>query len=330
MPSGNFQDRLNEPVLRYVHQDYARVLCTDTVAEALHRVQHSQITSRIVYFYVVDAEDRLCGVLPTRQLLLHPPSTPVTELMVRKVISVPQEATLLEALELFMFHRLLAFPVVDAKSRIVGILDVDVFTRELTDLAQVEESDDIFQILGVHLRELRQASLLGAFAGRWPWLMCNIGGGLACALLGALFQQTLDRVVVLALFIPVVLALAESVSMQSLSLTLPLYEPWVMNWQKWLRLLWREGVVGAMLGLGCGLIVAAVAWAWQWSGRLALTLLASIGLSVAWAAMLGLSMPIALRALQRDPKVASGPVSLALVDMTTMVLYLGLATWILR
>jgi|YNPMSStandDraft_1061717.scaffolds.fasta_scaffold03813_4 magnesium transporter len=329
MPSDRIQDRLNEPVLRYVHQDYARVLCTDTVAEALHRVQHSQITNRIVYFYVVDADDRLCGVLPTRQLLLHPPSTPVADLMVRQVVSVPQTASLLDALELFMFHRLLAFPVVDAKGRIVGILDVDVFTRELTDLAQVEESDDLFQILGVHLRELRQAGLWGAVAGRLPWLMCNIGGGLACAVLGALFQETLDRMVVLALFIPVVLALAESVSMQSLSLTLPLYEPWVMSWRKWFRLFWREGMVGGMLGVGCGAIVAGAAWAWQWSGRLALTLLASIGLSVAWAAMLGLTMPIALRALERDPKVAAGPLSLALVDMTTMVLYLGLATCIL-
>ncbi|MCS7305434.1 MAG: magnesium transporter [Thermoguttaceae bacterium] len=327
MKARSFQDRLNDPVLRYVHQDYPRILCTDTVAEALHRVQHSQITSRIVYFYVVDAEDRLCGVLPTRQLLLRAPHTPVAELMIRKVISLPQTATLLEALELFMFHRLLAFPVVDEKGRILGIIDVDLFTKELTDLAQVEESDDIFQILGVHLRELREANLLGAFIGRLPWLLCNIGGGLACAMLGALFQQTLDRMVVLALFIPVVLALAESVSMQSLSLTLPVHEPWRMSWPKWFGLLRQEGMVGAMLGTTSGAIVAAVAWAWQWSGRLALTLLASIGLSVAWAAMLGLSMPIALRALQRDPKVASGPVSLALVDVTTLVLYLALASW---
>ncbi len=329
MPAPSIQDRLNDPVVQYVHQDYARVLNTDTVAEALQRVQQSQIRSRIVYFYVVDAEDRLCGVLPTRQLLLQPPSKPVAELMIRRVISLPQTATLLEALELFMFHRLLAFPVVDAEGRIVGIIDVDIFTKELTDLAQAEESDDIFQILGVHLRELRQASPLGAFARRLPWLLCNIGGGLACALLGALFQETLDRLVVLALFIPVVLALAESVSMQSLSLTLPLHEPWVMNWRKWLRLLRQEALVGAMLGVGCGTIVAAAAWAWQWSGRLALTLLASIGLSVAWAAMLGLSMPIALRTFQRDPKVASGPLSLALVDMTTLVFYLALASWLL-
>lgn len=330
MPGGSFHDRLKDPVVQYVHQDYARVRCTDTVAEALHRVQHSQITNRIVYFYVVDERDRLCGVLPTRQLLLQPPSRPVADLMIRQVISLPDTATLLEALELFMFHRLLAFPVVDSEGRIVGIIDVDIFTNQLTDLAQVEESDDIFQILGVHLRELRQASLGGAVAGRFLWLLCNIAGGLVCALLGALFQEILDRVVVLALFIPVVLALAESVSMQSLSLTLPLHEPWVMTWRKWLRLVWREAGVGAMLGLGCGGMVAGAAWLWQWSGRLAGTLLASIGVSVAWAAMLGLSTPVLLRALQRDPKVASGPVCLAMVDISTLVLYLALAGWFFR
>ena len=327
MPERSLHERLNDSVLAYVHQDYARVLDTDTVGEALSRVQHSQITHRIVYFYVVDAQDRLCGVLPTRQLLLHRASAWVADLMVRQVISLPQNATLLDALELFMFHRLLAFPVVDEQGRILGIIDVDVFTQELSDLAQVEESDDIFQIIGVHLTEIRQTSVGGAFVRRLPWLLCNIGGGLACALVGGLFQQTLQRVVVLALFIPVVLALAESVSMQSLSLTLQLHEPWVINWPKWFRLLRREALIGTMLGLGCGVLVALAAWVWQWSFRLALTLLGSIGLSVAWAAMLGLTAPIAMRALQRDPKVASGPVSLALVDVSTMTLYLALAAW---
>lgn len=329
MTGRSLQERLSDPVLAYVHHDYARVLDADTVAEALTRVQQSQIASRIVYFYVVDAEERLCGVLPTRRLLLHPPSTPVADLMVRQVIRLPYTASLLDALELFMFHRLLAFPVVDDEGRIVGIIDVDIFTRELTDLAQVEESDDIFQLIGIHLTEVRQASLTWAFVRRLPWLLCNIGGGLACALLGGLFQQTLERVVVMALFIPVVLALAESVSMQSLSLTLQLHEPWTMSWPKWLRLLWREGVIGAMLGFACGAIVAGAAWMWQWSGPLALTLLTSIGGSVAWSAMLGLSMPIALRAMQRDPKVASGPVTLALVDVTTLTVYLALGAWIL-
>lgn len=330
MSSRSLQQRLNDPVLGYVHRDYARILSSDTVAEALDRVQHSQIRSRIVYFYVVDEEDRLCGVLPTRQLLLHPPSKPVAELMVRQVISLPETATLLEALELFMMHRLLAFPVVDRQGRIVGIIDVDVFTRELTDLAQVEESDDIFQILGVHLRELRQASLLGALVGRFPWLGCNIVGGLACAVLGGLFESTLAATVILALFIPVVLALAESVSMQSLSLTLQLHEPWVMNWRKWFRLVQREGLVGAMIGLGCGAIVGAAAWLWHGSTRLALALLSTIGVSVAAAAIGGLSIPSALRALQRDPKVAAGPVTLALVDMTTLTIYLALASCFLR
>lgn len=329
MVGRSLQERLSDPVLCYVHHDYARVLDTDTVAEALGRVQQSQINSRIVYFYVVDAEERLCGVLPTRRLLLHPPSTPVAELMVRQVIRLPYTASLLDALELFMFHRLLAFPVVDAEGRIVGIIDVDLFTRELTDLAQAEESDDIFQIIGVHLTAIRQASVAGAFVRRLPWLGCNIAGGLACALLGGVFQQTLERVVVLALFIPVVLALAESVSMQSLSLTLQLHEPWVMTWSKWFRLFWREGLIGVLLGAGCGAMVALVAWVWQGSSPLALTLLASIGGSVAWSAMLGLSMPIALRAMQRDPKVAAGPVTLALVDTSTLTMYLALAAWLL-
>lgn len=327
MPVDPLRQRLSQPALAHAHQDFPRISVGHSVGQALAAVQHSQIASRIVYFYVLDDEGRLQGVVPTRRLLLSPPETPVAEIMVRPVIRLPREATLLDACEMFLLHRLLALPVVDGEGRMIGVIDVDEYTDELTELGDVEQASDVFQLIGVRLAQLKDASLGAHFRSRFPWLLCNIGGGLACAFIGAMFQATLDQVIVLALFIPVVLALAESVSVQSLTLTLQAQHGTRIAWKMVLGALARELPLGLALGGACGLLVAIVAGLWQWELGLAACILASILLSVATATLLGLLVPSILMAAQRDPQVASGPITLAVTDMLTMVYYLGLATW---
>jgi len=320
---------LDEPVLNHVRKDFVRVLESDSVGEALARIQRSQVEGRIVYFYVVDEADRLRGVIPTRRLLLNTPETPVADIMHRAVVTLPATATLMDACEFFIMHRLLALPVVDPEGRIQGIVDVELYTDEITDLAARQESEDVFQLIGVRLAEVREANLPAAFRGRFPWLMCNIAGGLACALLAAWHEEVLANVVVLAMFIPIVLALAESVSIQSLTLTLQVHGAGQFSRKKIVAALRREVLVGGLLGLACGGVVGAAAWLWQGRERVALCLVISIALAVATAALFGFAVPTALRAAQRDPKAASGPIALAMTDIATLFYYLGLATILL-
>ena len=127
---------------------------------------------------------------------------------------------MLDACEFFILHRLLALPVVDEHRRILGIVDVELYTSELIDLDSPERSDDLFQLIGVHLAEARQLSPLAAFRSRFPWLLATVAGGILAAFLAGLFRAELEKAVALALFIPVVLALSESVSIQSVSLAL--------------------------------------------------------------------------------------------------------------
>ena len=323
-------DHFNDSVLDHVRKDFVRVLVTDTVAEALRRVQQSQIQSRIVYFYVVDEEDRLRGVIPTRRLLLNPPETPVAQIMQRRVIALPASATLLDACEFFIMHRLLALPVVDDKGRVLGVADVELYTQELADLIDRQESENVFQLIGVRLAQVRQASLGAAFRRRFSWLLCNIGGGLGSQLLAAFYEPVLKNVVVLAMFIPIVLALAESVSIQSLTLTLQVHDIGQRHWKNAVPALRREAMIGVVLGAACGLLVGMVAWLWQGKSMVAACILLSIVLAVTTAAVLGLAIPTLLRALRRDPKVAAGPITLALTDIATLFYYLGLATALLE
>lgn len=317
------------PIAQFARSDYARVALGDTVGQALSRIRQQAIAERIVYFYVIDDEQRLRGVVPTRRLLLSPLETPIAEIMVHKVIAIPAAATGLEVCEYFVLHRLLAFPIVDDERRMIGVIDIDFYTRELADLDSQEESQDIFQLIGVHLEQVRSASAPMVFVRRFPWLLCNIAGGLACALLSGWYQETLDRVIALALFIPVVLALAESVSIQSLTLTIQSHVGRRLDWRRGWRSVRRESLSGGMLGVACGLLVAVAAEIWQ--GRfVGVSVFLGIALSVLTAAVLGWLVPTVLRSLQRDPKLAAGPIALALTDVATLCFYFGFAERLTR
>jgi len=323
-------DHFERPVLPSARKDFARILVQHTVGQALAHLRESLIEGQVVYFYVVDELNRLHGVVPTRALLLSPAETPVADIMLRNVVKLSADATLMDACELFIMHRLMALPIVDAQGRILGVVDVSLYTDEVTDLADRQSSDDVFALIGVRLAQVRRAGVFTLFRRRFPWLLCNITGGLACAFLASLFTGILEQVIILALFIPVVLALAESVSIQSLTLTLQIREGRRLEWSALGRSLVREAPVGVLIGLAAGAMVALVAWIWKGCGQAALCMVCSIALAVATAALLGMGVPAILDRMRRNAELASGPIVLALTDVVTLFYYLGLAAWWLR
>lgn len=325
-----FADRLDDPVTQYMRTDFARLRVGQTVAEALSAVRDDPPQGRVIYFYVVDDDDRLKGVVPTRRLLLSPPEQPVGDIMVREVITIPKAATVLEACEFFMFHRLLAFPVVDEERRILGIVDVEMYTDELSDLDRREANDELFQLIGVHVADSRQTSSLTAFQTRFPWLLTNVAGGILAALLSSVFEWELKRAVSLALFIPVVLALAESVSIQSVSLALQVLRGRKPTLPTILKKMRTEALTGLLLGTASSVAVAIVALLWLREWQVVVCLLGGIAGGVTCAAVIGVSMPNLIRFFHREPQVAAGPIALASTDMVTLLIYLGMARWLLN
>jgi magnesium transporter len=319
----------NDPVTRYLHQDFTPLRLGQTVGEALEGLRRDPPKGRIIYFYVVDEANRLQGVVPTRRLLLNPPDKPVADVMVRPVVALPAEATVLEACEFFIQHRLLAFPVVDAERRLLGVVDVELYTDEIGQLGDPNIRDDLFQLIGVHAIRARHDSPLPAFRNRFPWLGCNVAAGILAAFLTGAFEGVLNRAVALAFFIPVVLNLAESVSSQSVSLALQALHGRRPTWQSMLQKLRTELATGLLLGLGSGLIVATVALVWRRQLPVALCLVGGIAGGVAGAAVLGVGLPVLLRLLHLEPRVAAGPIALAGADVLTILLYLTLARWLL-
>jgi magnesium transporter len=330
------KDHLNDPVTQHMRPEFVGLRSDQTVGEALAALRTQPPAGRILYFYVLDAENRLHGVLPTRRLLLSPLDRPVSDIMVRHVVAIPATATVLDACEFFTLHRLLAFPVVDEERHVLGIVDVDLYTEGLSEVGGGEEEgglgrgDDLFQLIGVHVSQARPVSLRAAFRNRLPWLLCSLGGGVVAALLSWLYQAELQSTVALALFIPVVLGLAESMSIQSVSLALQALHGQPPHGSGFLLRLRRELMTGLALGVACGLLVGVIALVWLGRLRVGLSLFGGIAGGVTGAAVLGLTLPNLLRRLRLDPRVAAGPVALALADMLSILLYLNLARWLLR
>ena len=314
--------QLHDPIVDYVQPAGLILRPDDTVASALDKARLLPSTNIILYCYVVDGEHRLIGVVPIRRLLTTPPEAQVHSIMIHDVVAVPSWATVLVAAEYFVNRRYLAFPVVEPDGRLIGIVDVSLFTDDVLTLAR-QSFEGIFQIIGVHATEGRTAWT--SFLDRFPWLLCNVGGGLLCAVLLSRYEHLLDILVVLALFIPVVLALAESVSIQSVTLTLQNLSDGPINWPGFLRSLGKEFATAAMLGLGCGTIVGLSALIWKGAIGVGLVLVLAITLAMITACLLGVLMPTTLRALKADPKIAAGPIVLALTDLATLIFYFNLA-----
>lgn len=319
---------LDDAAIDHARTDFIQVRAKQTIAEALDNVRQTRPTGRIIYFYAVDEEGHLVGVVPTRRLLLGAPTTPISEVMVKDPVTLPVTATVAQACEMFFKHRFLALPIVGPGHRLLGVIDVELYADEISDLARREEAEDLFQLIGVRLQQVKGASLYDSLAGRFPWLMCNVAGGLACAVLGGLYDTLLQKVVALALFVPVVLAVAESVSIQSLTLTLQGHHGLKMQWREWISSLRSEAATALPLGLMCGAFVAAAAIIWQRDAKLALVLLLALGVAVLAAGIYGRLVPATLGLFRRDPKVASGPIVLAATDLTALFGYLTIGTWL--
>jgi len=300
-----------------------------TVQQALDIIRQRGIGEKIVYFYAVDAEDRLVGVLPTRRLLTAPLEQRLANLMIRRVVAVPASATVLEACEAFVLHKFLAFPVVNEQRQIVGVVDVGLLTEEAFDIAEREQTEGLFESIGFHLSQVRDASPLRAFRFRFPWLLATIGSGTICALLASAYEVTLAKSIVLAFFLTMVLGLAESVGIQSMTVTIQALRGTPPTFRWYVRAFRREAGTAALLGAACGLVVGMIVWLWRGAGLAGFAIGASILLALCAACFFGLSVPALLHALKLDPKISAGPVTLAFTDLFTLLFYFSLAALVL-
>ncbi|MBA2243194.1 MAG: magnesium transporter [Chthoniobacterales bacterium] len=324
----------DEPIAAHARKDLPLLQASMSVQEALDQIRREGVGERVIYFYAVDDERRLAGVLPTRRLLTAALQTRLEEIMIRRVVALPATATVLEACEFFVLYKFFAFPVVDAEKRVLGVVDVGLFRQEVLEAGEREgyravPSDAVFEALGFRLAQVRGASPLRVFRYRFPWLMATVCSGTICAVLAGAFEATLSGSLVIAFFLTMVLGLNESVSMQSMTVTIQALRSNAPTWDWFVHTFRREAGTAVLLGLGCGIVVSIIVLFWRGNAIAAMAIGGSIGLSLITACLFGLSVPSLLHWLKLDPKIAAGPVTLAFTDFFALLFYFGIAALVL-
>ncbi len=327
----------NSPVVDHARKDFPLLDADMTVGEALERIRREGVGERVIYFYTVDEQKRLVGVVPTRRLLTAPLETPLREIMVRRVVAVPATATVLDACEFFVLYKFFAFPIINENRRVVGVIDVGLFAEEVlqggdreTQKPSVPVGDDVFEALGFHLEQVRGASPWRGFHYRFRWLLVTVTAGTLCAILAGFFEATLAKSLVIAFFLTMVLGLNESVSAQSMSVTIQALRAVPVTWRWFAAALRKEFLTALLIGLSCGVLVGAIVWVWRKDVPGALVIGGSIAISLVSACLVGLCVPSLLHRFKLDPKIAAGPVTLALADTFALVIYFTSAWLVLR
>ena len=321
---------LRRPVGDYAVQVSSTLAFNATIEEALHSLRQKPIEQKIIYFYVVDEERRLKGVVSTRQLLLSSPYHKVSDIMQSWVVKVKAGQTLRDALELFDQHPLLALPIVDHDEKLIGAIDVQMVTKEAIDLADLRNRTAIFQMIGLTIQDGKKFFLLKNYFLRMPWLLCNIFSGCVCAIISRVYEHVLIEYILLAFFIPLVMTLTESTSMQSMAQSLQILRRPRFSW----RVVWTKGIqewrTVVLLAISSAIIVGLLSLFWGGSIRPSITIAIGLFFASLFSAVFGTLLPVVLSRMKLDPKVASGPVVLMIVDMLTIGLYLTLAAaWLL-
>lgn len=315
-------------------RDYAAPVETvipleSNVEEALILLRQKQIQQKIIYFYVVDERHKLKGVISSRQLLLAEPKARIEELMQDSVIKVRADQTLRQVMEIFSARSLLALPVVDEEERLLGMIDVQMITNESVDVADLRSRSDLFQMIGLTLEDGKKIPFSHSYRRRMPWILCNVFSGMICAMISRYYEIVLGKYLLLAFFIPLVLTLSESTSMQSMTQSLLFLRRPKFHWKVALARGLREWQLMGLIGISLALIVGGLSMLWGEGFGPSLAIGVGIFVGIGVSVLFGISLPVILNRFKLDPKVASGPVVLMIADMITTAFYLGFATWLL-
>ena len=199
----------------------------------------------------------------------------------------------------------------------------------MANVAEREQTDALFESIGFRVSQVHDASPVRAFRFRFPWLLATIGSGTLCAMLASAYEVTLAKSLVLAFFLTMVLGLAESVSIQSMTVAIQALRATKPTFGWYVRAFRHEAGTAALLGGACGTVVGLIVWLWRGAGMAGLAIGASIVFALCAACFFGLSVPALLHALKLDPKIAAGPVTLAFTDIFTLLFYFSFAAILL-
>lgn len=298
-----------------------------TAQEAIRLLQQETKAETVFYIYTTNSDGHLTGVLSLRQLLTIAPTTSLSTILTRDVISVNVVTDQEEVARQVATYNLLAIPVVENDGMLVGIITVD----DVVDVIREEDTEDMLKMAGAAEEDiLMQSSTFEAARLRLPWLFTNLLGSLASGAILWYFRYTIQEVVAIVTFIPVIAAMGGNVGLQSSTLIIRGLATGRVELSDLWKVLFRELRIGLLLGVVCGALLTGAGLMWHNQGFLGMV----VGLSLITAFLVSTGMatitPLLLKRYHVDPAVAAGPFVTTANDITGITIYLSLATVMLE
>jgi magnesium transporter len=310
-------------------------MSVDEAIKYLRRAARERAAETIYYIYVLDAQQRLIGVVSFRDLFAAPPERTVREVMRADVVSVRDDLDQEAVANVMAESDLMAVPVVDAEGRIRGIVTVD----DIVDVVREEATEDIQKIGGTEALDAPylEVGVLELVRKRAVWLTVLFLGQLLTATAMALYEDAIARAVVLALFIPLIISSGGNSGSQASTLVIRALAVGEVRLRDWGRVFVRELGTSLLLGVILGTIglLRVVLWPAREEAfgehflLIGLTVAVSLVWIVVWGSIAGSMLPFVLRRLGFDPASASAPFVATVVDVTGLVIYFSVATAIL-
>jgi len=303
-----------------------------TVAETVERIRELVKTTFVTYGFVTDEAGILRGVVAMRDLLLAGQGDRLDSVMLREPFSLRPETPLLEAARQVVARHFPVYPVCDAEGRLVGI----VRGRTLFEEQALEISAQPGAMVGVEKEERLSTPWPRSLRFRHPWLQLNLLTAFVAAAVVGFFQGTVDRLVVLAVFLPVLAGQSGNTGCQALAVTLRGLTLGELRHGGGRRLVLKEALLGllngALVGVtaALGMFVVARSQGNPSAGLLAVVVFLAMVGSCLVSGLAGALIPLTLKRIGADPATASSIFLTTATDVASMGLFLGLATLIVR
>jgi len=277
----------------------------------------------IQYSYVIDDEGRLHGVLPLRNLLMARRAKPVADIMIANPISVRDTTSIEDLRAVFADHPFIGLPVVNEDGALLGVVEQSHVAE-----AAADEADEVYRqtqgIIGGE--ELRSMPLLLRSRRRLAWLSVNILLNIVAASVIAMHQETLEAVIALAVFLPIISDMSgcsgnQAVAVSMRELTLGVTRPTDV-----VRVLVKEVSVGLLNGIALGILIGGVAYFWKGNIYLSGVVGVALAMNTIVAVCIGGLVPLILKGFKTDPALASGPILTTVTDMCGFLIVLSIAS----
>ncbi|ELJ9304849.1 magnesium transporter [Staphylococcus pseudintermedius] len=303
--------------------EYISLTINTPVHEALMRVKDQAPDAETIYvIFVVDEDKKLVGVISLRDLIIAENDAYIEDIMSERVISANVADDQEDVAQTMRDYDFIAMPVVDYQNHLLGIITID----DIVDVMDEEASEDYSRLAGVSDIDSTDDTIFQTALKRLPWLLIlTVLGMITASILGS-FEETLEKVALLAAFIPIISGMSGNSGTQSLAVSVRNISTGDIKEKSKIKLALRESGSGFLTGITCAVSLSLIIMLLYGQPYLALIVGISLTIAMTVGTTIGSVIPLVINRLGIDPAVASGPFITTINDIVSMLIYFGLAT----